>query len=146
MPGGPEALPSGIWCCLTKSTRSGDPSLEGLRNVPCPIRSGNRFRSTCVSVFWFGISKKRRGDEGINNLFQWFLEVLIFFTARYSVPLRRYCRHSGKLSHLTFQPSSSPLIFLFISQYSSGFISVMIITREPTVIDFFFFLYLNNFY
>ena len=62
LPGGPEALPSGIWCCLTKSTRSGDPSSEELRNVPCPIRSGNRFRSTCVSVFGLE-SQKKEGEK-----------------------------------------------------------------------------------
>ena len=44
-------------------------------------RFGQETGSGVLVFLFFGLEsqKKKRGDEGINNLFQWFLEVLFFF-------------------------------------------------------------------
>lgn len=121
----PQALPSGIWCCLTKSTSSSDPPSEELRNVPCPILSGSRSRSNCVSFFWFGISKRERERERMNNLSS-VSPKYFFFYSQLLCPSKKIMLTLWK-AELLIPSQLSSLPLSFISQYSSRFTSMTII-------------------
>lgn len=54
----------------------------------CRARFGQEAGPGVLVFLFFGLESQKKGKEGINNLFQWFLKVL-FSIARYFVPLGR---------------------------------------------------------